>query len=112
MTSKQAVYETLDWGVFFVGGVIAAFLLPVQIVITLLLHEPVPGALLASPFITSLAKFYLFVVLGGATWHGIHRIRFILYDLGLSHHKRVVTVLVSLMMVGILIWAFVTVFTF
>ena len=87
--SKQALFEALDWGIFSIGGIIAAFLLPATIVVTLLIQQPIPKGPLAS--VPALSKLYLFLLLVGAAWHAMHRIRFVLYGFGLSHYRRGVT---------------------
>ncbi len=104
MKSKEAFFEAIDWGVFSVGGIIASFLLPANIIITLILQKPVPNGLLASfPLLTNL---YLFLLLGGAAWHAMNRIRHILFGLGLSHYRRPVTALTTIALALILGWAF------
>jgi len=57
--------------------------------VTLLLQQPIPkGPLAALP---ALSKLYLFLLLVGAAWHAMHRIRFVLYGFGLSRYRRGVT---------------------
>ena len=87
--SKQTLFEAIDWGIFSIGGIIAAFLLPANIVVTLLLQQPIPNGPLAT--LPVLSKLYLFLLLVGAAWHAMHRIRFVLYGFGLSHYRRGVT---------------------
>ena len=106
MKSKGALFEAIDWGIFSIGGVIASFLLPANIIITLVLQKPIPNGLLASFPVIPLTNLYLFLVLGGAAWHAIHRIRFILFGFGLSHYRSVVTVITSIVLALILGWAF------
>lgn len=106
MKSKGALFEAIDWGIFSIGGVIASFLLPANIVISLVLLKPIPNGLLASFPVIPLTNLYLFLVLGGAAWHAIHRIRFILFGFGLSHHRGIVTAITTLALALILAWAF------
>ena len=98
MKSKQALFEALDWGIFSVGGIITAFLLPATIVITLFLQQPVPRGALASFSTIPLAKLYLFIFLVGSTWHAMHRVRFILFGFGLSRHRKAVTTFVIIVL--------------
>ncbi len=100
----------LDWALFSFGGVLTSFLLPATIVITLILQRPLPGGLLNSFPVLPLANLYLFVFLGAAAWHAMHRIRFILFGFGLSHYRRGVTALTTVSLALILVWAFWTIF--
>lgn len=110
MKSRQALFEALDWGVFSLGGIITAFLLPVNIVVTLLLQQPIPrGALLSFP-ILPLTKLYLFILLIGATWHALHRIRFILLGFGLSHYRKAVTITTMIVLSLIIVYTFKIIF--
>jgi len=88
---KQALFEAVDWALFSFGGILTAFLLPSTILVTLILHQPVPGGPISSFWIIPVAKLYLFFLLGGASWHALHRIRFILFGFGLSRYRRGVT---------------------
>jgi fumarate reductase subunit D len=79
--------EPFWWSLFSVGGVVAAFLVPVH----LLLHGLVIPlgwvsvshakmlALVSHPLI----KVYLFVLIALPFYHCFHRLRFVLEDLGL-----------------------------
>jgi len=90
--SKEALFESLDWALFSYGIIVSAFLLPATIVVTLILQQPIPNGPLAAFPVIPLARIYLFLLLGGAAWHAIHRIRFILFGFGLSRYRRSVTV--------------------
>jgi len=96
MRSKQSIFESLDWAIFSYGMIVSAFLLPANIVVTLILQQPVPKGILASFPLIPLAKIYLFLLLGGAAWHAVHRIRFVIFGLGLSHYRRGVTALATI----------------
>ena len=85
MKSKQTLFEALDWGIFSIGGIIAAFLLPANIVVTLLLQQPIPNGPLAT--LPVLSKLYLFLNIVQWPADG----RFVLYGLGLSRYRRGVT---------------------
>ncbi len=104
LKSKQALFEAFDWGIFSIGSIIAAFLLPANIVVTLLLQQPIPTGPLAS--LPSLSKLYLFLLLVGAAWHAIHRIRFVLYGFGLSRYRRGVTAATIIALALIIVFAF------
>jgi fumarate reductase subunit D len=79
--------EPFWWILFSVGGVVAAFLVPVHIVIFGLavplgwvsLSHAKLLALLGQP----LVKVYLFVLIALPVFHWAHRFRFLLEDLGL-----------------------------
>ena len=103
MKSKQTLFEALDWGIFSIGGIIAAFLLPANIVVTLLLQQPIPTGPLAT--LPALLKLYLFLLLVGAAWHAMHRIRFVLYGFGLSRHRRGVTAATMVALALIIVFA-------
>ena len=86
--------EPFWWGMFSMGGVIAALLVPIHIFIDGLavplglLDGEVLGyeqmrALVAHP----LAKVYLFVLIVPPLYHAAHRIRFSLYELGIREFR-------------------------
>ncbi len=99
------------WGLFSVGGFVVAFLLPVFIVMNGLAYALylVPwqtveygGALRwirgdpASAVLGPLAwlggwlpKLFLVLIVGGGLFHGLHRFKYILYDLGLHKARKV-----------------------
>jgi fumarate reductase subunit D len=110
LVSGEALFEAADWSLFTFGAFVAAFILPAQIIITLILRDVVPRGVLASFPLIPLAKLYLFLVLGVAAWHGMHRIRFVLFDVGLSHHRRPITAIAIVVLVAILVWAFIVLF--
>lgn len=112
MLPKQTLFEVLDWVLFSFGGILTSFLLPGTIVITLILQRPLPDGLLDSFPVLPLGNVYLFVLLGAASWHAMHRIRFILFGFGLSHYRRSVTALTTVALALILVWAFETIFLF
>ena len=84
------------WGLFSVGGFVVAFLLPVLIVMNNLAYafwlvgpEKVvyAGELAFATF--WLTRVFLVVVIGGCLFHGMHRLKYILYDLGAVKVKKV-----------------------
>jgi len=100
------------WGIFSVGGFIVAFFLPIFIFMNSLaygLHlvrwekvqyqgalgwirgDPA-AAFLGGPLAWLagwLPKLFLVVVIGGSLFHGLHRIKYVLYDFGLHKSKKV-----------------------
>ena len=95
--SPRKTSEPFWWGLFSVGGVVAAFLVPVH----LFLHSlAVPlgwisldparmQALVGQPLI----KVYLFVLIALPLYHWAHRFRFILEDVGLHGFRTPIAVL-------------------
>jgi len=86
--------KPLVWGPFAAGGTLAAFLLPILVLITLFAaHGRVPSGLeytqihaLASSW---LGKIVLFGVIAPCLWHAAHRLRDALHGLGLRADKAV-----------------------
>lgn len=87
--------EPFWWALFSAGGVVAAFLMPVTIVITSigvmqswmtvdklwdLLHNP-------------LVRIYLFVLISLPLFHWAHRFKFTLVDLGLKAASTLLSIL-------------------
>ena len=92
--------EAFWWSLFSAGGVVAALLVPVHIVLTGIafpsgwVSEPAFGyermrALASHP----LTKLYLFVLLALPFFHCAHRIRHTLYDTGLREYQTSIAVL-------------------
>jgi len=88
--------EPLWWGLFAVGGVVAAFLVPVH----LLIHGlavPLGWVGLSHARMLTLAgepvvKLYLFVLITLPLYHWAHRFRFILEDVGLHSLRRPIAI--------------------
>ena len=91
---KQNKSEPFWWGMFSLGGVVAALLVPIHIFMDGLavplgmLEEDTLGyermrALISHP----LAKIYLFVLVILPLYHAAHRIRFSLYELGIREFR-------------------------
>jgi len=76
--------EPFWWAFFGVGGMAAAFLMPIMIILTSIavaagwLTEARLWALLGNP----LVRIYVFVVISLPLFHWAHRFRYILEDLG------------------------------
>ena len=94
--AKQKTIEPLLWTLFSAGGVVAALLIPIHLLI-FGLAIPLgfvgdPGgdhwlALLRHP----LTRVYIFVLCTLALFHGAHRLRYTLYDgLQIKHLNEVI----------------------
>jgi len=90
--------EPFWWSLFAAGGVIAAFLVPVQILLTGFV-APLGwgrGAFEYERLITlishPLTKLYLFAVISLPLFHWAHRFRFTLIDLGMKRGQRAVAI--------------------
>jgi fumarate reductase subunit D len=87
--------EPIWWTLFGAGGMVAALLMPVTVLLTSLgvalgwLTEDRLRALLANP----LVRLYLFVLIALPLFHWAHRFRFTLVDLGLKSLHGVLAVL-------------------
>jgi fumarate reductase subunit D len=82
------------WGAFFgAGGMVAAFLMPVMIILTSIavaadwLTEERFWTLLSNPLLRS----YLFVVISLSLFHWAYRFRYVLEDLGGKPLRSVIT---------------------
>lgn len=89
--TRRTSNEFIWWGLFAAGGVVAAFLVPIHI----LIHGiAVPLGWLPADvtaydrtrdlFGHPLVKLYLLVLIALPLYHWAHRFRFTLYDLGLK----------------------------
>ena len=89
--------EPFWWSLFSVGGVVAAFLVPVHL---LLFGLAVPlgcvsvsHAKLLTLVGQPLVKVYLFVLIALPLYHWAHRFRFLLEDVGLHRFRQPIAVL-------------------
>ncbi len=78
--------EPIWWSLFGAGGTVAAFLLPVTV---LLIGLSVAAGWLPEPSFLSLVRhpltrLYLFVLISLSLFHAAHRMRFTLIDVGLK----------------------------
>lgn len=78
--------EPIWWSLFSAGGVVAAFLMPVTIVITAI---AVPAEWISAEQFHKLAghplsRLYLFAVISLPLFHWAHRFRYVVADLGLK----------------------------
>jgi fumarate reductase subunit D len=88
--------EPFWWSLFAAGGLVAAFLVPAQILLTGIAAPLAwaPGAFAYSRVLElathPLAKLYLFVLISLPLFHWAHRFRFTLVDLGIKGGRRFV----------------------
>jgi fumarate reductase subunit D len=89
--------EPFWWSLFAAGGVVAAVLVPAQILLTGIAALAWAPEAFAYPRVLALAthplaKLYLFVLISFPLFHWAHRFRFTLVDLGLKGGRRLVAV--------------------
>ena len=115
---SQLRLEPLLWILFSVGGVVAAFLIPVQLFLQGLVFPlgwakgpdyATTAAFVAHP----LVRLYLFVLCSIPLFHAAHRIRYTLYDgLQIKHLNEVIAVccyggaVFGTLVAGYLLWSF------
>ena len=114
---KKRSNDGFFWTLFSAGGVVAAFLMPIHI---LLFGIAFPLRLLPAPYYETLAalvahpltKIYLFVLCSLPLFHWAHRFRFTLYDgLQIKHITEVIfvfcygTAIVGSALAAYLLWA-------
>ncbi len=108
--SVAARLHALFWGVFSLGGFIAAFLLPVLIYVNNIAYPlglwPMtskdPTSLLVADQI--LGSLFAFVTIGGSLFHGIFRFQTTLPELGLKGQTdRIVAIGYAIIAVGIFV---------
>ncbi len=100
MAVRVKTIDPIWWGLFSAGGTLAAFLLPVHVIVTgvgiafgwvspQILSYQRMTALLEHP----LLQIYLFVLISLPLFHWAHRFRFVLMDLGLRSLKTPIAIL-------------------
>ena len=94
MNHRMDRTEPFWWGMFSVGGVVAALLVPIHIFIAglaiplgLLDPEALSYENMSQVIAHPLAKVYLFVLVVLPLYHAAHRIRFSLYELGVREFR-------------------------
>ena len=93
-THKIARLHALLWGIFSLGGMIAAFLLPVLIYLTAIAYPfslwPFNETRDPSFLITGhrLGALFIFVTVAGSLFHGIFRFQSALTEVGLIKYRR------------------------
>jgi fumarate reductase subunit D len=91
---KVARLHAILWGIFSLGGMIAAFLLPVLIYLTAIAYPlnlwPFNGTKDPSFLITGhrLGALFIFVTIAGSLYHGIFRFQSVLTEVGLLRFRR------------------------
>lgn len=100
MAVRVKTTDPFWWALFSAGGTLAAFLVPVHVLVTgvalafgwvstdIISYERMQ-LLLESPWV----RIYLFVLIAAPFFHFAHRFRYILMDLGLRHVPAPVAVL-------------------
>ncbi len=92
--SKPERAAAVDWALFSVGAIVSALFMPAFIFLVAfgpalgLGDVLAPGAVrswLANP----LVKLFWIVVGIGTIYHGLHRLKFVLYDYGGARHRAV-----------------------
>jgi fumarate reductase subunit D len=93
-THKIARLHALLWGVFSLGGMIAAFLLPVTIYLMAIAYPynlwPFNNGQDAGFLVTGhlLGALFIFVTIGGTLYHGVFRFQSVLLEVGLQKYRR------------------------
>jgi fumarate reductase subunit D len=93
-THKVARLHAILWGVFSLGGIIAAFLLPVLIYMTAIAYPfslwPFNRTRDPSFLVTGhlLGALFIFVTIAGSLYHGIFRFQSALTEVGLLKYRR------------------------
>jgi fumarate reductase subunit D len=105
-------HKPIVWGLFAAGGTVAAFFLPVMLLLTglgvvlglfpaeLLSYENLT-TLLANP----LVRLVLFGVVFLVTWHAAHRLRITAHDFGIRADTQVAIILYGVAAIATLILA-------
>lgn len=80
--------EPLVWAPFFAGAGLSALLMPVLIIITLYASYSGPESFDLRELVNNwFVRLVLFVLISLSLFHALHRIRFILVDLGLKEAR-------------------------
>lgn len=100
MNYRKDTGEPFWWGMFSAGGMVAALLVPIHILLDglavplgLLRSEAVGYERMHSLLANPLVKLYFFAFMSLPLFHAAHRIRFSLYELGVRKHRLFVSVL-------------------
>ena len=112
-THKIARLHALLWGIFSLGGMIAAFLLPVLIYMLGIAYPlnlwPFNGTRDPGFLVTGrlLGALFIFVTLAGSLYHGVFRFQSVLTEVGLQRHRRALEAVgYFLIFAGIIILAY------
>ena len=91
---KIARLHAILWGIFSLGGMIAAFLLPVMIYVFGIAYPlgwwPFNGTQDAGFIVTGslLGALFVFVTVAGSLFHGVFRFQSVLTEVGLHKYRR------------------------
>ncbi len=79
--------EPIGWSLFSAGGMATAFFIPVTIVLTSIVVPAgwIEAEGLRQLIVLPLTRLYLFVLISLSLFHGAHRFRYALVDLGLRN---------------------------
>ncbi len=112
-THKVARLHAILWGIFSLGGMIAAFLLPVLIYMTAIAYPfslwPFNGTKDPSFLIAGhrLGALFVFVTIAGSLYHGIFRFQSALTEVGLLKYRRALEAIgYFIIFVGIIVLAY------
>jgi fumarate reductase subunit D len=112
-THKVARLHAILWGIFSLGGMIAAFLLPVLIYMTAIAYPfslwPFNETKDPSFLITGhlLGALFIFVTIAGSLYHGIFRFQSVLTEVGLLKYRRALEAIgYFIIFVGIIVLAY------
>src|SRR5713226_5914528 len=112
-THKVARLHAILWGIFSLGGMVAAFLLPVLIYLTAIAYPfslwPFNGTKDPSFLITGhrLGALFIFVTIAGSLYHGIFRFQSALTEVGLLKYRRALEAIgYFIIFVGIIVLAY------
>ncbi len=112
-THKVARLHAILWGIFSLGGMIAAFLLPVLIYLTAIAYPfslwPFNVTKDPSFLVTGhlLGALFIFVTIAGSLYHGIFRFQSTLTEVGLLKYRRPLEAIgYFIIFVGIIILAY------
>ncbi len=112
-THKVARLHAILWGIFSLGGTVAAFLLPVMIYMTAIAYPfrlwPFNGTRDASFLVTGhlLGALFVFVTITGSLYHGIYRFQSTLTEIGLLKYRRALEAVgYFIIFVGIIVLAY------
>ena len=112
-THKVARLHAMLWGIFSLGGMIAAFLLPVLIYMTAIAYPyslwPFSGSRDPGFLVTGhlLGALFIFVTIAGSLYHGIFRFQSALTEVGLLKYRRALEAVgYFIIFVGIIVLAY------
>ncbi len=86
--------EPIWWSLFSAGGVVAAFFMPITMVLTSIAVPSgwLPAETLRQLVAHPLARLYLLVLISLPMFHFAHRFRYVAVDLGLKHVGGIVAI--------------------